>query len=379
MKISVYTTSSELFKKIKSIVPDDAGELQHVAKADSEFIPGATIALVDGKWSGNSADLHRLVEKLAASAIYTVLIDDEKHVGDDVPELLAHGIVDDLLLTPIRPLELLSKLKHAAHLEKVKDLVSANSDIKTLIEKFEEDIRAARGIQRALIPEKFAPVHGFRVAHKYLSGFKSGGDYLDFFEFEDKTHIGILMSDSTGYGMSSAFMSVILKLALKLSKDEAKSPAATLAKVFEELQLTMKPNENLSVFYGVLNRKTFELTYASGGTVKFVRQADGVFEELTAEAGPLVKGQAYRLTDKKMLLEPGDRLVVMSDGFSEKFEGTQDFQKGLTKAFGDEAIGLINELSFRVKRELEDEDDMPKQDCSVMIIDVEKRAMRLAK
>jgi sigma-B regulation protein RsbU (phosphoserine phosphatase) len=262
---------------------------------------------------------------------------------------------------------------------KVAELVNVNSDVKTLIEKLEEDIRTARGIQRSLIPEKFAPVPGFKVLHKYLSGLKSGGDYLDFFEFEDKTHIGILMSDSSGYGLSSAFMSVILRLALKLSKDEARSPAATVARIFDELQLTMKPKENLSIFYGVLNRKTFELKYVLGGNVHFVRQEEGRFEEVDAASKPLTKGEALKLEDKHIQLSAGERMVIMSDGFRELFESKTKFEQGLTKVFGDDGIALVNELCFRVKQTFESDDDMPAQDCSVMIIDIEKRAMRLAK
>ena len=379
MRVSVFTASSEIFNKVRSIIPKAVAEVQHVVQADSDFIPGTSLALVDGKWGGSESELHRLVEKLAANAIYTVLVDDEAHIQDSVPELLAQGLVDDLLLTPIRPIELLGKLKHVEHLMKVNELISVNSDVKTLIEKFEEDIRSARAIQRSLIPEKFPSVHGFKVSHKYLSGLKSGGDYLDFFEFEDKTHVGILMSDSSGYGLSSAFMSVILRLTLKLSKDQARSPSATVAAIFEELQLAMKPKENLSIFYGVLNRKTFELSYVSGGNIRFVRQDESRFEEHVGEAEPLAKGQHFVLKDQKISLNPGERLVIMSDGFCETFENKKLLEAGLSKNYGEDGIALINDLCFRVKKTLESEDDMPAQDCSVMIIDIEKRAMRLAK
>jgi len=43
-------------------------------------------------------------------AVYTVLVDDDKHIGDSVPERFA-GLVDDLLLTPLRPIEVLGKIK----------------------------------------------------------------------------------------------------------------------------------------------------------------------------------------------------------------------------------------------------------------------------
>ncbi len=377
-KVAVFTESDELFKTFKRTIPAAVAEVQHVSKTDAEVPAGVTLAFVDGKWPG---DIQALLGKLAARATYVVLVDDEKHIGDTVPEMVAEGIVDDLLLTPIRAIEVLGKIKHVAHLERVKEVAGVNLQLKTLIEKFEEDIRTTRAIQRTLIPEKFTPVSGLRVAHKYLSGLKSGGDYLDFFEFEDKTHAGVLMSDSSGYGLSSAFMSVILRLAVKLSKNEFRSPSVTVAKIFEELQLTMKPKENLSIFYGILNRKTFEFTYTSGGSVHFVHQSESAFIDRTLGGQPLAKDQPPVLTDHKVILMPSDRIVVFSDGFADTFndEGAKGLERSFSKAYGDDAIELINNLTHRIKQRFEADDDMPEQDCSVMVIDVDKRAMRLAK
>ena len=377
-KVAVFTDSDEMFRSFKKAIPSGVGEVQRFATLEGDIPAGVTLAFVDGKWQG---DLNVLLGKLAARAIYVVLVDDEKHVGDGVPSMLADGIVDDLLLTPIRAIEVLGKIKHVTHLERVKEVAGVNLELKTLIEKFEEDVRTTRAIQRRLIPEKFTAVPGLRVAHKYLSGMKSGGDYLDFFEFEDKTHVGVLMSDSSGYGLSSAFMSVILRLAVKFSKDEFRSPSVTVAKIFEELQLTMKPKENLSIFYGILNRKTFEFTYTSGGSVRFVHQTENGFTDRTLGGSPLMKDLPPALTDHKITLMPSDRVVVFSDGFADTFndEGSKGLERSFSKVYGDDAIELINNLTIRIKKRLETDDDMPEQDCSVMVIDVEKRAMRLAR
>lgn len=374
----MFTTSADLFKKIQRVVPVAVAEVQHVVTAASGAVPaGLTMAIVDGKWEPN---LHGLLEQLAAHAVYTVLVDDERHIGDSVPEALAEGLVDDLLLTPIRPLELLSKIKHVEHLTRINEIVAVNADLKSLIEKFEEDIRTTRAIQRSLIPEKFAAVPGLKVTHKYLSGLKSGGDYLDFFEFEDKTHVGILMSDSSGYGLSSAFMSVILRLAMKFSKDDVRHPSLTISRVLDELQVTMKPTENLSIFYGILNRKTFELTYASGGSIQFIHQpGQGALKDLSPRSHGFGKGEKFGLKDKTAQLMPGDRVTLFSDGFGENFVGQADLAKVFDGSAGEDPIMLINEMSYRVKSKFESDDDMPTQDCSVMIIDIEKRAMRLAK
>jgi sigma-B regulation protein RsbU (phosphoserine phosphatase) len=381
-KVLLFSPSKKLFDEVRKIIPHQVAEVVHVMKVDAVYsLTGEVVfALIDGKWSeGEPAELERLFQQLNASAVFTVLVDDEKHIGDEVPHAVSEGLADDLLLTPIRPLELLGKLKHAEYLQKAKDLVSVNSDLKILIEKFEEDLRTARAIQKSLIPEKFPQVHGMKVTHKYLSGMKSGGDYLDFFEFDDKTHVGMLMSDSSGYGLSSAFLSIVLKIAMKLSKEGINSPSATVLKIFEELSITMKPKDTLSIFYGILNRKTFELTYCSAGSIHFFHTHDGQTENRSEGEQGLVKGPTPLLKDKKLALFPEDRLVVVSDGFLESFGNVGRLVRAIEKNEKEDAVALSNEFTFKVKSTLEDEEDFPPQDCSVMVVDIEKRAMRLAK
>lgn len=378
----MFTQSTELFQTIRRVLAPVTVDIAQVS-LDGDFPPSTTSAFVDCQ---SEIDLRPLLEKLASRAIYTVLIDNEEHLGESVPSFLCDGLADDLVLTPLRPLELLGKLKHFEFRARVDEVVAVNANLKNLIEKFEEDLRTARAIQRSLIPDKFAPVSGLKVSHKYLSGLKSGGDYLDFFEFEDKTHVGVLMSDSTGYGLSSAFMSVILKLAVKFSKDDFRSPTSTISKIFDELELTMKPKENLSIFYGIINRKTFDFTFASSGSIRFVHQMsagdnDPKYSEKNLSTAALTKGRAPDLKDQRITLQPSDRLVIFSDGFSEVFqdEGSKGIERVITKSYGADPVALINDFTFRVKSRFESEDDMPTQDCSVMVIDVEKRLMRLAK
>ena len=156
-KVAVFTGAVELFKAFKKAIPPAVGEVQQLATTEGDIPAGVTLAFVDGKWPGG---LDILLGKLAARAIYVVLVDDEQHVGDGVPSMLADGIVDDLLLTPIRAIEVLGKIKHVTHLERVKEVAGLNLELKTLIENFEEDVRTTRAIQRRLIPEKFTPVPG---------------------------------------------------------------------------------------------------------------------------------------------------------------------------------------------------------------------------
>ncbi len=363
--VYVYTPNEKLFLELKNSVNVPFVEwLQckefHIAEKKG------SLALVDGSWLSAAS----LFPSLATQAHYTVLVVAEVVAESWLQkEMFSQGLIDDVLLLPLRPLELLSKIKHAAYLEKISELPLVNASLKNVVEKLEEDMKTARSIQKTLIPEKFPRVPGLNVLHKYLSGLKSGGEYLDFFEFNDHTHVGMLMSDSSGYGLSSTFLSVLLKLALKLSKDEACSPKVTVSRIFDELVITMKPSELLSIFYGVLNRKTLELSYTGRGTIKVFHQN----EEKLLPHEPIKKEESLNVEDHFLRLSPGDRLVICSDGFLEKFSSVPQVLAQYKDA---DLVALMNEFTYRIKKELSP-DDMPEQDCSVLLLDVEKRAMRL--
>lgn len=391
-RVGIFTKSTDLAGQLRDAIPSALARTENLENSDGALCDGIVLALVDYV----SHDANTVLRRLSESAVHTVLVLRESDANSSLSQLIESGVVDDVLLLPLRPIEVVSKVRHALHLSQLSQIVTANSDLKSLIDKFEEDLRTARAIQRSLIPEKFPEVNGMKVMHKYLSGLKSGGDYIDFFEFEDKGHVGVLLSDSTGYGVSSAFMSVMLKLAIRLSRDEARSPSATVSKIFEELQVTMKPREDLSLFYGIINRKTFEMKYTSCGSVRFVHQVFGenkVAGSESSEGGaaielhdrslvavpPFRKDNPVVLKDHSVDLNPKDRLTFFTDGFGENFQGGHDLETVFKKTYGDDPIELINELTFRVKKKLESGDDMPAQDCSVLILDVEKRLMRLAK
>lgn len=276
------------------------------------------------------------------------------------------------------------KKKTAIELEQmIRDL---NDQVSDLAGKLAEDLNVARRIQKSVIPEKFPSVPGFNVRHKYLSGLKSGGDYIDFFEFDDKTHIGVIMSDSSGYGLSASFLSIMLKLSMKLSKDEAKSPGKTLQKIFEELKVTMKPKEELSIFYGIINRKTFKMRYTGFGNIHFVIHAnktedqkeDVQVTDVSINPGQLKSVSDVQFTDSEVMLHPGERLTFMSDGFFEAFDGGDFLIQAVKNYYHDDPMSFVNECTYQIKRAFSEEGDMPNQDCSVMVIDIEKRAMRLA-
>ncbi|HRK03373.1 MAG TPA: hypothetical protein PLH57_11970, partial [Oligoflexia bacterium] len=187
-KIYFYSFDKQLFEQMRGTIPGEVADLVWVQSEQQEWCAKQRhLTIVDGKRN----DLRARLEELSHKKAYVVLLLNEDiaetQLEGDLGASLENGLVDDILLTPIRTVEVLSKMKHVAHLARVDDVNLANEQLKFVIGEMEADLLLARGIQKHLIPEKFKQVPGFQVNHKYLSGFKAGGDYLDFFEFEDST------------------------------------------------------------------------------------------------------------------------------------------------------------------------------------------------
>jgi len=82
--------------------------------------------------------------------------------------------------------------------------------------------------------------------------------------------------------------------------------------------------------------------------------------------------------ESEWVLEPEGRLVLLSDGFIDAVGGVTSVLEILNHLRGRDGNDTINEFVFRVKSELEGEDDMPAQDCTAAVMDLDARLIRLA-
>jgi serine phosphatase RsbU (regulator of sigma subunit) len=376
MKIGLFTSNRQTREDFQKYLSHT--EIEITNQIDSE----TAIAFIEADCKGYSD----FIEKLRLSEIFTVLlVNEDKSV---VPEkflqpILANQLrsvgsdkdIDDVLSLPLRRIDLYSRVRQYQHLQTYRSLPQASQSIKEIIKLVDEDLHLATKLQKKFIPEKFS-IPGFNIAHRYLSGVKSGGDYFDVFEFDDRSHVGFFMSDSTGYGLSSAIISVMLRMAFRFGRGEPDSPSRTLLRVFEELRPAMRDSENLAVFYGILNRHTLEMQYASVGSILFSGMQGSI---ITGETPPVTRAQSLRTDDHMVQFNPGDRIVLATDGFINAAGGAKAVQQLLNDFSEKDAKDLVNEFSYRAQKNLPSQDGMPEQDCSVIVCEIEKRTMRLIK
>lgn len=316
-----------------------------------------------------------------------ILIVDEKKADLDVSQVWDNGF-DGVLLYPFRSLEVLSKVKLHEQLALWNDVHALNLGFREILESLSEDLYLVERMQKAHLPIRFPDIKNFNVRCRYFAGMRSGGDHFELSESKDQQRVSILLSDSSSYGLSSAILGSFMKIALNLSKDELRSSTETVHLIHQEIKLALKERDELSLFYGIINRKNLQFSYVHGGNIEFFRanvgkgfeRLEGKSDQITAKTNP-----QKSIHEQNITLNPGDRLVVLSDGFVELVGGVKGALEILNEHRSKEPEDTLNEFGFILKKNLKkdrkiqnDDDLLPKQDSTALIIDVDGRVLRLA-
>lgn len=185
-------------------------------------------------------------------------------------------------------------------------------------EKMSRDINFARKIQRKLLPK---PGQYDKVDFKYiyLPSEMLSGDMFDIFQIDEK-HIGFYISDVVGHGVTASIMTMFIKQTLGTVGNEFISPADTISYLHENfLELDLEFENYFTIFYGVLNTETRELTFVNGGhnSIPILARESGL-QKLEGTGFPIMSIFAEaNYTEQKIQLEKGDRLILYTDGLIE--------------------------------------------------------------
>ena len=302
-------------------------------------------------------------------------------LGVEEAEFLPSGsdleLVDDVLVHPFRAAEVMSVLRH--HFKKMETEQVMEESLAAL-KDLQEANAAVERILMEKTPKRFTGLKGIRVMSKHLSGVKPGGDYFDVFESEKKDFANFLLVDSSSYGVSAALLGVLLSSSAKLSGSQQVSPFQWIRTIHEELKSTLGEEGHFSIFLGRLNRRDFSLHYQLYGSIEvFLVNREGMSTALEKNGDPIdSRFDAGSEGEKVVVLQPKDRLVLLSDGFVAGSGG----RSRLTGLFKDQLeqdpFSLVTELAFQIKSQLSPGETFPGEDCSAIVIDIEGRVLRLA-
>lgn len=218
----------------------------------------------------------------------------------------------DYLIKPYDKQELSIKVKNHLALYEARKEIEAKNRIMA------REMEMASQLQNALLPDRLPSDDRLDFAVIYQPVSKAGGDFYDLIELPDSS-IGFVQVDVSGHGVASAMIGAMFKMVFHSVSLRIDSPSELLATINDQLFDVLPDSDFLTVFYGIINARSFDLAYSNAGhPMPFLyRAATGAIEELSS-GGPLIGAFPGMEYDEGLTqLGQGDKILVFTDGATE--------------------------------------------------------------
>ncbi len=257
------------------------------------------------------------------------------------------------------------------------ELIKFSKQLDHLMSSVSVDMKFLGEIQKILAPTHLPSIPGFEISRKFVFGSKTGGDYFDFFEFEDKFRFGVMIASSSGYAMSAIFLSFILKFSHALQAKKGIPPEQILQKVGDELKVAASEKDLTHAFYAVIDRRDYSLRFCSVGHILgFYSAPNRPVLILQSSVSPFGQQFSEKLTAAQIELEPDSRLCIVTDGLSDILGPDQIIQI-MADSAKKSVHDLRNELLFQAQQKTGLSE--PLRDQTVVVIETAGRLIKLAK
>lgn len=189
-------------------------------------------------------------------------------------------------------------------------------------ERLERELTLASEIQQRFQPTAPPIVAGYELQGISFPCYEIGGDYYDFIEREDGKLV-IALGDVSGKGTAAALLMSSLHAAVHAQSGSHDSLVATISAVNKYLADNIPANRFVTLFYAELDPESGALSFLNAGhNPPLIVHSAGTVEQLASGGLPLgIKRDAdYR--EGRTQLQPGDVLVIYSDGVTEAVSPT---------------------------------------------------------
>ncbi|MFE2040883.1 SpoIIE family protein phosphatase [Streptomyces sp. NPDC059477] len=194
---------------------------------------------------------------------------------------------------------------------------------------YSERTAISQALQRSLLPPGLPQIDGVEVDVIYRAageGNEVGGDFYDVFPIGENTY-GFAIGDVCGTGPNAAAVTGLARHALRLLAREGLSGPAVLQRLNSAILDEGARSRFLTLLYGELRPRedgSAELKIVCAGHPLPLRLRQDGTVETAAEPQPLLGVlEDLELYEQTITLDPGDVLLCVTDGVTERREGTR--------------------------------------------------------
>ena len=183
--------------------------------------------------------------------------------------------------------------------------------------KRDRESTLARMVQEAMLPRIPTDWEGVEIAARSEPADATGGDFYDLLQFPDG-RVGFVIGDASGHGFAAALVSAntrsYLRAMLRTEPDAGRVLSAMNALLMED----GIEGRFVTLLFAVVDPAALKLSYASAGHCGYLIDSSGSLRVCLDQGGPPLgwhEGAEYGVTT--LPLEPGDLLVLLTDGIEE--------------------------------------------------------------
>lgn len=180
-----------------------------------------------------------------------------------------------------------------------------------------QELEAVRRLQMSLLPQEVPGCLPADVAVAMRPALEIGGDYYDF-EADDQGGVTFAIGDATGHGAEAGAMVTATKILFATLSREP-DVADILARSATTLRRVGISKLYMAMAVGRLRDGRLQLAGAGMPPAVIYRAATGNCEEVSLKGMPLGGFANFPYESAETTVEPGDTIILMSDGFPEAF------------------------------------------------------------
>jgi serine phosphatase RsbU (regulator of sigma subunit) len=192
------------------------------------------------------------------------------------------------------------------------------------LSEIEHDLGIAREIQQGLLPSRPPDLPGFDIAGMARPAEHAGGDYYDWQMLPDGRLVTAI-ADVTGHGIGPALVMAVCRAYARATVPTADSAAAFLERMNRLIVSDLTDGRFITMAVAIVGSDgKVELLSAGHGPTFCFRAGNGHVDRFGGDGLPLgiVEGERYNPT-QYLHLDPGDVLVLITDGFVERADGSR--------------------------------------------------------
>jgi sigma-B regulation protein RsbU (phosphoserine phosphatase) len=237
--------------------------------------------------------------------------------------------------------------------------------------QLEEDLTQAQEVNRSLLPQIVNRIGSFEIGIQYEPSRFLSGDFYDIRPQSNQDVVKLAVGDVAGKGLPAGLLRASLQATMRAFEHQPYSPATLLQLANRSFMALTSPARFASVFYGVLSDEDGSLVYANGGHLPpLLRRAEGGWQRLEPTGTVLGILADSRYEQRTVALQPGDLLVLYTDGVTEAERASGDFfdEHNLVRIIDDSALRPAQEIADLVVAELDSFSPPPPNDDRTLMV-----------